>query len=1173
MIDSSRLLGNLTKLLTTLEEDLHQQVHERSDVRTELQEDYEAARRVGRTQDTFETWSKEPITQASVAWLLGTVYLRFLEDNALVDPMLSGTGACHTRAQHEHQHYFQQHPTNSERHYLEHLFGRLAAIPATAALFDRRHNPLWRLPLSADAARDLVEFWQRIDPDTGQIVHDFADSALDTRFLGDLYQDLSEPVRKRYALFQTPRFVEAFILDRTLTPAIEIFGYRRVRLIDPTCGSGHFLLGTFNRLLALAQEHEPGKDVRVLVQEVLSRVAGVDVNPYAVAIAHFRLMVAAVRACRITRLLEAPGFELSVVAADSLLHGPRFADDGSIQMSVLPDDPANQFYFAEDVTHVNALLGRQYHAVVGNPPYITVKDPALRDLYRQRYGSCSGKYALVVPFLERFFELALPPEGDDVNRAGFIGLIVGNSFMKRDFGRNLIEDYFPRWDLTCVIDTAAHIPNHGTPTAILFGRHRSPESPFVRTVMGIRGEKETPPDPAKGHVWRAVLDQIDQPGSTGTYVSVSDVARDTFHRHPWSIGGGGASELKELLDGRGAELLGNTVESIGITSFTLEDDLYLLPRSAAARHRIDAALQQEMVVGDALRDWVASPCDVTIFPYDSNLRPIDDLTKNPRTYRHLWVGRTCLANNIMFGGKTKVQSGLHWYEFGRLTAEKLRTPLSIAFAFVATHNHFVLDRGGKVFKRSAPVIKLKDDVTEDDHLALLGLLNSSTACFWMKQVCHDKGGGGIGGGLATEDWEHFWEFTAGALMQFPMVGLSTDWAARLDMFGREYVSLLQREPWPTEGEAETLLQAAIAAQEELDWQAYFAYGLTGRSLAFDHMPPEISVGQRAFEIVMARKVASDEIDTVWFKRHNAIPTPDLPNHWPDDYRALVADRISVIESDATIALLEQPKHKRRWTTERFEDRLRRHLRGRLCDHLESADYWPAVNVTSVAKLADIASQDSEFMRVAERYTADPTFDVVQLVEGLVRDEAVPFLAVLRHKDSGLEKRAQWDRTWNLQRQEDAGEKVGDVPVPPKYTSKNFKSSVFWRLRGKLDVPKERFISFPGCERVADGSLPIAWAGWDHAQQARALGAYYMQIQGEEGPVPQKLVPLLGGLLELLPWVRQWHSGPDAEFGLELGDYYAHFVDNEARALGLTVDQLRAWRPEVPRRRGKKRRQA
>ena len=326
MIDSRRLLDDLTNLLAVLEKDLRAQVQESPDVRATLQADYDAARRVGRTQETFETWSEEPLTQAAVAWILGTVYVRFLEDNGLVEPLLSGNKKeRHTRAIHDHQHYFQQHPTASERQFLEHVFGTLEKLPATAALFDRRHNPLWRLPISADAARALVEFWQRIDPDAGQVAHDFEDDAWDTRFLGDLYQDLSEPVRKRYALLQTPRFVEAFILDRTLTPAIDTFGYREVRLIDPTCGSGHFLLGAFGRLLALAQEHEPGQEVRAQVQNVLSHVVGVDINPYAVAIARFRLMVAALKACQIARLASAPGFDISVVAADSLLHGPRFA--------------------------------------------------------------------------------------------------------------------------------------------------------------------------------------------------------------------------------------------------------------------------------------------------------------------------------------------------------------------------------------------------------------------------------------------------------------------------------------------------------------------------------------------------------------------------------------------------------------------------------------------------------------------------------------------------------------------------------------------------------------------------------------------------------------------------------------------------------------------------------
>ena len=41
------------------------------------------------------------------------------------------------------------------------------------------------------------------------------------------HEDLSELARKRYALLQTPEFVEQFILDRMLTPAIDTFGYNR----------------------------------------------------------------------------------------------------------------------------------------------------------------------------------------------------------------------------------------------------------------------------------------------------------------------------------------------------------------------------------------------------------------------------------------------------------------------------------------------------------------------------------------------------------------------------------------------------------------------------------------------------------------------------------------------------------------------------------------------------------------------------------------------------------------------------------------------------------------------------------------------------------------------------------------------------------------------------------
>ncbi len=57
---------------------------------------------------------------------------------------------------------------------------------------------------------------------------------------------------------------------------------------------------------------------------------------------------------------------------------------------------------------------------------------------------------------------------------------------------------------------------------------------------------------------------------------------------------------------------------------------------------------------------------------------------------------------------------------------------------------------------------------EDDYYDLLGVLNSSVACFWLKQVSHDKGNGGYGGGIADEEWERFFEFTGTKLQEFPL---------------------------------------------------------------------------------------------------------------------------------------------------------------------------------------------------------------------------------------------------------------------------------------------------------------------------------------------------------------------------------------------------------------------
>ena len=82
------------------------------------------------------------------------------------------------------------------------------------------------------------------------------------------------------------------------------------------------------------------------------------------------------------------------------------------------------------------------YVVVGNPPYITVKDKeGNAKTNKVIYISSYREYSLSAPFAERLFQLAVRKSGDERN-AGFIGQITANSFMKREFGKKLIDKYF-----------------------------------------------------------------------------------------------------------------------------------------------------------------------------------------------------------------------------------------------------------------------------------------------------------------------------------------------------------------------------------------------------------------------------------------------------------------------------------------------------------------------------------------------------------------------------------------------------------------------------------------------------------------------------------------------------------------------------------------------------------
>lgn len=1238
MIDRTVLLSALKPVLLQLEKDLRARSDDEPSIKAKLTEQYEAARASRRTAEAYSVWRDELVTQVAVAWVLGSVFIRFLEDNDLLDhPWISGPGERRVAAEHEREEYFRTNKLHSDRDYLEHVFRTAAGLPGLGHLFDSKHNPLWQFGPSGDAVTKLLRFWQDRNPDTGVLNHDFTDATWDTRFLGDLYQDLSEAARKRYALLQTPLFIEEFILDRTLDPAIQTFGLKGIRMMDPTCGSGHFVLGGFDRILKLWQQAEPATPIRELAQRALDSVFGVDLNPFAVGIARFRLLIAALKAVGVTRLKAAPNFRLNLAVGDSLLHGRRFGEfelQGATQRTFDTDDAVfrdelKHHYEVEDTATLHRILGQQYHAVVGNPPYITVKDRALSELYRARYPSCHRKYSLSVPFMERFFDLAVNGDGQ-MRPAGLVGQISANSFMKREFGKKLIEEYLQRWDLTHVLDTSgAYIPGHGTPTVILLGKNQPPVSSTIRTVLGIKSEPEKPDEPEMGLVWSAIQRQIDDSGSESQWVSSADSPRANFFKHPWSIGGGGAAELREALTEASDVAVESLIDAIGFFGIPNGEEILLATRGTFIRHRIESEVFRTIVAGENVRDWVVNAGEETLLPYDGETAV--KVENFPGLLRWLWPFKTELGNRTTFGKETYFAAGKPWWEWHQIALHRLKSPAIITYANIATHNNFAMGSPVTAYNLTAQIITLRAHEPLEQYYKLCGFLSSSIAGFLLRQVCFPKGGSGIGRGIQPEAWENRFAYDGTKIKQLPLPAIQPTQLPTLlvrtstAQQGQRPTAALARWGSPRSGDLRSCLTHArdewhrqrrqmIAWQEELDWQIYESFKLIETSDAaasaqssarqvsqsdgsVQISPDGIELGQRAFEIVLARRMAAGEVQTTWFERHGSTPITEVPTHWPAEYRALVERRIQRITDDPNIRLIEQPEYKRRWNTESWEEQLDKALENWLLDRIERAigrdlnapegseaakAYQPKVELFTTQEITDLVVQP-DFREAAEIYRGRADFDSHALVAELIQGAAVPFLPVQRYKENGLRKRVVWEDTWDKQRAEDAideqvglnapnladadrkrleveakklkAERIGDIPVPPKYASADFRSSTFWSLRGKLDVPKERFISYPGCSRDGDPCLTVAWAGLDHLQQARALAAHYGNLQ-QAGAGQPKLLLALAGLNELLPWLKQWHNQLDPEFGLKMGDYYEEYVREEAKRFGKSLTDLK-----------------
>lgn len=261
-----------------------------------------------------------------------------------------------------------------------------------------------------------------------------------------------------------------------------------------------------------------------------------------------------------------------------------------------------------------------FDLIVGNPPFVTARNAEKRELYRERWPRvCHMKFLLVCPFFEMSFGL-LRPDGQ-------LGFIVSNAFAKREFGKPLIEDFFPTVNLQKIVDCSGLMfPGHGTPTCVLFGAQQKPDekSPIrVAAILPGGGELRTLPEDSA--LWHGLAANHDRAGFANTQIAVADRDRTVMSEWPWSFDVG-AAPTKETIDQNCKEPLSHFLGgSVGFDAISAANDIYYHNPDTLRRLKTPPAFAKPLLVGDLLRNYEPDLTNYTLWPYaGSNAKPTLD---------------------------------------------------------------------------------------------------------------------------------------------------------------------------------------------------------------------------------------------------------------------------------------------------------------------------------------------------------------------------------------------------------------------------------------------------------------------------------------------------------------------------------------------------------------------
>jgi hypothetical protein len=245
--------------------------------------------------------------------------------------------------------------------------------PELLALIDRTEAWLGQVGFPLDLAAIREEHVRQVattllGPSFSLFEFDF----VPVETLASVYQRLlhSTTLGRKLGAYYTPPSLIEFVLgqvqqEHPLTP--------RTRVLDPSCGSGSFLVPCFRRIVERFLAEHARISPQQLTRLLSEHIFGVERDEGACAVARLSLLLTMLDYVESPALLESPSLRVPELLERNIVHADFFSSSSALER----------------------LTDRRFHWVVGNPPWMQVngerpgeEDRAVLSWIRQHAQAC-----------------------------------------------------------------------------------------------------------------------------------------------------------------------------------------------------------------------------------------------------------------------------------------------------------------------------------------------------------------------------------------------------------------------------------------------------------------------------------------------------------------------------------------------------------------------------------------------------------------------------------------------------------------------------------------------------------------------------------------------------------------------------------------------------------------